>query len=518
MLVKSDPDAIRPYIEDASGMKGGAADRVYLPADEKEAAALLAECSARREPLTLSGAGTGLTGARIPAGGSVLATDGLGGIREIRHQENGTGVAVVGPAVSLEALETAASSRGLFYGPDPTERAAWIGGTVATNASGGRTFRYGPTRRWITRLRIALPSGDLVDLPRGRHRARQDGTFALPLPRGGEIRGSLPSYRMPRVKNASGYHSEPGMDLVDLIVGSEGTLALVTEIELALLPAPEGVLSGIVFFPSEEASWAFLREARDRSYRSRGYRGPAPSDPDRGGPEGPAGKSAELDARILEYFDGASLAFMRPHHAEIPEKGGAAIFFEQETAARTEERLQETWLSLAESHGALLDDSWFAASEKDLRRFREFRHSLPLGVNEWLSRHAQRKVAGDMAVPDDRFEAMFRTYHETLDPAGLEWLSFGHLGDNHLHVNILPRDDGGALRAREAYRELVSRIVALGGTVSAEHGLGKIKASYLAVMYGERVFDDLAALKRAFDPSLILSRGNMIPESRLAER
>jgi len=515
MIVKSDPDAIRPWLEDASGMKGGAADRVYIPADEAEAARLLADCSRRGERLTLSGAGTGLTGARIPMEGAVLATDALGGIRDIRTLPGGGGVAVAGPALSLAALEDAAAGLGLFYGPDPTERAAWIGGTVATNASGSRTFRYGPTRRHVRRLRVALATGDVLDLPRGRLRAGATGGFTLPLPSGGEVRGSIPSYRMPASKNAAGFHSAPGMDLVDLFIGSEGTLGLVTEVEIALLPAPEGILAGIVFFASEEASWEFLREARARSYAARGFDGPAPTDPSLPGAAAPAGRGGDIDARALEYFDAASLEFMRPHHGGIPAGSKGAIYFEQETAATTEEALQRAWFALAESHGALLDDSWFAVTEKDRRSFREFRHALPLGVNEWLARHGQRKIGADMAVPDRSFDAMFRAYRDTLDPTGLAWLAFGHLGDNHLHVNIMPRDDAESARGREAYRVLVDRIVALGGTVSAEHGLGKIKASYLAAMYGDGVFAEMAALKRAFDPSLILSRGNMIPEARL---
>ncbi len=516
MIKKTDPDAIRPYTEDASGMKGGRADAVYLPADEVEAASLLAECTARGEPLTLSGGGTGLTGARIPFGGSVLATDRMGGVRDIRVLPAGGGVAVVGPALSVEDLEPEAASRGLFYPPNPTERKAWIGGTVATNASGSRTFRYGPTRRHVRRLRLALATGERLDLPRGRYRTAPDGSFALPTPSGGEIRGRLPSIRMPRVKNASGYHVMPEMDLVDLFIGSEGTLALVTEVELALMRAPEGVLAGILFFPSEEAAWGLLREARSLSYRSRGYGAPVPPDPDDAGPNGPAGGKGEMDARALEYFDAASLDFMRPRQRGIPGAARAAIYFEQETTASTEEALLEAWQRISEANGGLLDDSWFGISERDRRAFRDFRHALPEGINDWLSRHGQRKIGSDMAVPEAAFDAMMSVYRDALNPTGLTWLAFGHLGDNHLHVDLLPRDADEAARGEEVYARLVERIVPLGGTVSAEHGLGKIKAGQLAAMYGERVFEEMAALKRAFDPALILCRGNMIPEERLA--
>jgi D-lactate dehydrogenase (cytochrome) len=448
-------------------------------------------------------------------GGTVLATDRLGGLREIRRLPDGSGIAVTGPAASLADLERAAAAEGLFYGPDPTETSAWIGGTVATNASGGRTFRYGPTRRHVRRIRVILASGEVLDLPRGRHRAGGNGTVDLRLPGGAAIRSRLPHYRMPRVKNACGYHAEPGIDLVDLFIGSEGTLGLVTEIELALLPAPDSVLAGVVFFALEADAWRFLAEVRRISYASRGFGGPAPPDPERPGARAPAGDSGVVDARLLESFDGSSLDFMRGHDASIPRRARAAIWFEQETRDDTESAIQERWLALAESHRALANDSWFAAGPEGRRRFREFRHALPVGVNEWLSRHGQRKIAGDMAVPDEAFDRMIAAYHEGLDPTGLAWLAFGHLGNNHLHVNILPRDDGEAARGREAYGRLVERITAMGGTVSAEHGLGKIKARHLAAMYGPGVFAEMAALKRAFDPAMILGRGNMIPEEYL---
>jgi D-lactate dehydrogenase (cytochrome) len=445
----------------------------------------------------------------------VLGTDEMGGIREIRTLPGGGGVAVVGPAASVEDLEKAAAAQGLFYAPDPTEREAWLGGTVATNASGGRTFRYGPTRRQVRRLKVALATGELVDLPRGRYRASADGTFSLPLARGGEVRGRLPSYTMPAAKNASGYYTAAGMDLLDLFIGSEGTLGLVTGIELTLLPVPQSVLAGIVFFDEERLAWAFLQAARSRSYASRGFAGPAPSDPASPGASVPAGGTAEMDARVLESFDGAALDFMRRHQSGIPPEARAAIYFEQETREETQSRLQDQWLKLAEEGHALVDDSWFADGEAGRKRFREFRHALPVAINDWLASHGQEKIAGDMAVPDAAFQGMMAVYREVLDGTGLAWLSFGHLGNNHLHVNLLPRDDGEAARAREVYRKLVEWIVGLGGTVSAEHGLGKIKARHLAAMYGEEAFAEMTALKRAFDPALILGRGNIIPEEHL---
>ena len=154
----------------------------------------------------------------------------------------------------------------------PTQRngVAFLGGNVATNASGARTFKYGPTRNYVERLQLALATGDVIDLRRGELHADADGRITIPLASGRLIETRLPTYRMPQVrKNASGYYVAPGMDVIDLFIGSEGTLGVVVEIEVRLLPKPEGLLSGVVFFKAEEDLLAFVREARERSLANR---------------------------------------------------------------------------------------------------------------------------------------------------------------------------------------------------------------------------------------------------------
>jgi D-lactate dehydrogenase (cytochrome) len=146
---------------------------------------------------------------------------------------------------------------------------------------------------------------------------------------------------------------------------------------------------------------------------------------------------------------------------------------------------------------------------------REFRHGLPVLVNEWLSHHGQRKVSTDMAVPDEQFAHMLRFYRETLRASDLQYVIFGHIGDNHVHVNIMPRDEQEAAQAREIYLRFVERAVRWGGTVSAEHGIGKLKRDYLRVLYGEQHLREMAALKRAFDPACVLGRGNIFAEEYL---
>ena len=146
---------------------------------------------------------------------------------------------------------------------------------------------------------------------------------------------------------------------------------------------------------------------------------------------------------------------------------------------------------------------------------RSFRHALPVAVNERITRHGQRKVGTDMAVPEDRFSSFLRFYKDILDRSGLDYVIFGHIGDAHLHANMLPRNDAEAAKARHIYGRCVAQALMLGGTVSAEHGIGKLKRKYLSAMMGERYLNEMAALKRAFDPNGILGRGNMFDESYL---
>jgi len=220
-------------------------------------------------------------------------------------------------------------------------------------------------------------------------------------------------------------------------------------------------------------------------------------------------------ARALEYFDSESLKFLRQKYETIPAGATGAIFFEQETTPATEDSLMTEWLSLLERHHALIDNSWFATSEQDQAKLREFRHALPVLMNEWFARHNQRKVSTDMAVPDDAFAGMLRFYQDNLRGTDLRYTIFGHIGDNHVHVNILPRNDDEAVRAWEIYRTFIRRAIDVGGTISAEHGIGKLKREYLRELYGEEHLREMAALKRAFDPAGILGRGNVFSEAFL---
>ena len=466
MQTKSAPDEIESFLSDASFIRDGHADRVVLPESVEEVAEVLGAANRERTPVTVSGAGTGTVGGRVPFGGIVLATDRLNRIKSI---ENYRAVAEAG--VILADFQRAVDQKGLLYPPDPTERGCFLGGTVATNASGARTFKYGPTRNYIERLKLVLASGEVLELRRGEKKF---------------LNISLPKYRPPATrKNASGYFFAPDMDAIDLFIGSEGTLAVICEIETRLVAKPQGLLSGVVFFANQPDVLAFVTAAR-----------------------------ATLDARALEFFDDESLNFLREKYPNIPADAVGAIFFEQETTAETEESILTAWLALLDQHHAFAD-SWFATNEQDQARLREFRHALPVLMNEWFARYRQRKVSTDMAVPDEAFAGLFRLYQDTLRGSGLRYTIFGHIGDNHVHVNILPRDEDEGARARELYVQFLKYAASVGGTLSAEHGVGKLKREYLRLFYTDDELRDMAAIKKVFDPNGILGRGNIFSEDFL---
>jgi D-lactate dehydrogenase (cytochrome) len=496
MLIKSEPDQIQSFLSDASYMPGGSAQRVVLAESIDEVATVLAQADRERTPITISGAGTGTVGGRVAFGGVVLATDKLNRIKSINHGEDGRGTAVVEAGVILSDLQRAVDQVELLYPPDPTERGCFIGGNVATNASGSRSFKYGSTRNYVLGLKVVLANGEVLELRRGELRV-ENGRVRIPLKSGAPIEAVLPTYRMPHTrKNATGYFVAPEMDAIDLFIGSEGTLGVVVEVETRLLPKSAGLLSGVVFFGSEADVLSFVGDARAKSFATR------------------ANGGAGFDARALEFFDSESLNFLRQKYPNVPEQAVGAVFFEQETTARSEDSLMTEWMTLLESHAAFAD-SWFATNEQDQLKLREFRHQLPVLMNEWFAKYGQKKVSTDMAVPDEEFPGMLRLYQETLKSGGLRYTIFGHIGDNHVHVNILPRDDAEGVRAREFYVQFLKYAAAHGGTLSAEHGVGKLKRDYLKYFYSEGELRQMVALKKAFDPNCILGRGNIFSEKLL---
>lgn len=495
MQTKTEIDQFQDYLDDASNMGGGCADKLFLPENEDELSAIFADAYSNGEPITISGARTGTVGGAIPRGGWIVSLEKLNSL--VIDEEAKT--ATAGAGVLLTEIQKETARHGLFYPPDPTEWSCQIGGNVATNASGARSFKYGATRDFVNALRVVLPSGERLNLRRGESRA-DNGILELVTDGGNTIKTKVPGYKRPGVrKDASGFFVGEEVDAVDLFVGSEGLLGAVTEVELRLLSKPESFLSGIVFFDEDNDLLDFAAEIKRLSFHNRGL----------------SGSSHAIDATLIEYFDKNSLDFIRSKFPETPDGKAGAIFFEQETDKANEDAVFGMWNEVLEKYNADIDASWFAVEAGDMEKMRSFRHALPVSVNEKVVKNGQRKIGTDMAVPDERFLQFLEYYRRLLDGSGMEYVIFGHIGDNHLHANLIPKNEEEARKAKLIYGRLIARALMYGGTVSAEHGIGKLKSKYLYVMYGERYINEMAELKKAVDVKNLLNRGNMFDEKFL---
>jgi D-lactate dehydrogenase (cytochrome) len=477
MIIKTDPDIIKGYFEDYSGLLGGHADKVILPENEKEAKEILLEASSKKIPVSISGGGTGVTGARIPFGGWVIATERFDKI--INIDKKGF-TATLQPGVRLSDVASELSKKDLIYLPDPTEPNAFIGGTISTNASGSKGFKYGSTRNYIKRLKVLLSTGDVLDMKRGEYRINKGAEFPLKL-KNKELRIKIPDYSMPKIKTAAGYYVKDGMDLVDLFIGHEGTLGFILEADIALNNKPESVLSFFSFFHSEDDAINFVKDAK--AYK----------------------------AMSLEFMDGNALTLLRTKYPNIPALAKGLIYFEQDCEKKSEPEFIDAWAKLLEKHCAMTEDSYFADSDKERIKLKELRHAIPDAVNEIVKRNKMPKVGTDIAVPDNRFREMYGFYKEKLFAAKMDYVIFGHIGESHMHVNMLPRTEEEFKKSRAVYMEFAKKAVEMGGTVSAEHGIGKIKHHFLEIMYGKDNLMQMAALKKSLDPSCILGLNNIFP-------
>ena len=495
MLIKKDPDIIKSYLEDSSNIKGGAADEIVIPENAVELANFLKDADSKKVPVTISGGGTGTTGSRVPFGGKVLS---LGKFNRIINLSVENGCALVQAGVLVEDLKNAAEKNGLFYTFHPTERTAFVGGTVATNASGARSFKYGPTRKYIRRLKMILASGEELEMRRGENIITGSG-HRLKLASGRVIEIPIPSYKMPNVKNSAGYFAKEGMDLIDLFIGQEGTLSVITEIELGFVKKPAGILSAFVFFKTEKDAWEFAKEARNLS-RSRRV----------------SARGCGIEALAIEYFDKNALSLLRETAPNVPTDSGAAIFFEQEINESGEDKILEEWQRLILAHNSSMDDTWVAMNAKEIDRFAEFRHHIPDAINEIVRRSSFQKLSTDIAVPHDKFLEMMHFYVDAFKKEPIRHVIFGHIGECHVHVNLLPTSEKEKKCAENICLLFIEKGVRLGGTVSAEHGIGKTKRKYLEIMYGRQGIIEMARIKKAFDPNCILGLDNIFPRDVLS--
>ncbi|MFH1460671.1 MAG: FAD-binding oxidoreductase [Candidatus Omnitrophota bacterium] len=489
MLRKNDQTLFGDYLEDSSGLDAGFAKEIVYPETEDELVDFIKELAVTKLACTISGAGTGVVGGRIPQGGIILATDKLNKIIDIQKNDQ-TGLAVIEPGVSIDQLRNITGHQGLTYLPDPTEKSAFIGGTIATNASGACGFKYGATRNYVRGLRIVLANGEILDINRGKY-ILEDSVY-IPANNKKIYSCPLPTYQLPSVKNSAGYFVGKGADLIDLFIGQEGTLGVVSQVRVLLSKIPEENFSGIVFLDTNKQALELVNQLKKTSFLARRER-----------------QNNSINVDCIEYFDKNSLSMLENKYPQLPKNKIAAVYFQQNIIKEHEIKIMEQYTSFLAKIKIDTNEVWFAQTRLDKEMMTSLRHDLPELINEKIRHNGFSKISTDIAVPDTNFFKFFNFYHTKALASKIEYCLFGHIGENHLHLNFLPRNDFEFNQAKQIYREFINEAIRLKGTVAAEHGIGKLKREYLKEMLGEKGLKEMAIIKHCLDPDLLFSPGNI---------
>ena len=439
--VVRDVDVREAHSHDESEATPIVPEAVVRARSTEEVSAILAACHAHRIPITPRAGGTGRVGGAVPvAGGLVLSLEGMDTIRGVEADDLR---AITQPGVVLRDLHDAVEAEDLFYPPDPNSlESCRIGGNLACNAGGPRAFKYGVTRNWVLGLQVVLADGTVLRVGK------------------------------PTAKGVTGY------DLAGLLVGSEGTLGVITEATLKLVPKPEGGATLLVFLPDQRT----LGEAITATLRRR------------------------IVPRCLEFLDPLALDILRPQAGlDVPAAAKAMLLVEVDGDQGDLERQME------EVGGVMLDAG---ALDVLVARSGEERESLWAARREMsyaMRRQARRKLSEDVVVPRTRIGDLLERCSVLSEKHGVRVATYGHAGDGNLHVNFLWDDPADRPKVDAAIRGLMEATVEMEGTLSGEHGIGVLKAPYLPIEQPPALIALQERIKDVFDPRGVLNPGKIFP-------
>ena len=435
--VRSDPGALAPFRRDRSHLVGEPA-AVVAPADAEDVVSLVRWARRARVPLVARGGGTSLDGESVPPDGSVVVD--LAGWNSVLEVDPAELWARVGPGTVNLDLQVALRPHGVFFPPNPGSwTTATVGGNLGTNASGPRSFRYGPTRAWVRAAEAVLGTGERVRF--GTRAAKRSA----------------------------------GPDLLSLLVGSEGTLAIVTEVTVRLAPLPARREGLVVPVPVGASLGAIARRL-------------APS--------------ASTGLSAVEYIDRASAAVLAERRNAALPAGSALLLLEVEAesdreAAVRRDRVLEALRTVGVDRSPTVfpdaDELWTLRGESSVA----------------LDERTGQRIREDVAVPLGRIDELLRRLEEIGRGAGVPYYLFGHLGEGSLHPNYAC-DPAGPTGDR-IRRAVLNAALELGGTISSEHGIGRLKVDHLERELGAAAIDLLQLVKRRCDPDGILNPGKLYP-------
>lgn len=436
-----DRDLLESYSRDISEVTPRLPDAVVRPETTEDVAAILAAASEHRIFVTARSGGTGRVGGAVPVyGGLVLSLERMKAIRGIEPRDS---IAIVEPGMILGEFQRSLEAEGLLYGPDTNSLdSCCIGGNIGANAGGPRSVKYGVTRDWVLGMRAVTADGTVLELGKRT------------------------------MKGVTGF------DLAALVIGSEGTLAVVTEATVKVMPLPQKIVTLLVFLPEDRDAAPTLQRAF----------------------------SLGVVPRCAELLDSIALDVLRKQgKAALPPMGKAMLLLEldgdEETVTRQAEQVGQAMFDagavevLVAKDGSDRDRLWSAR--------RELSHSL--------RREARFKLSEDIVVPRSRVGEILTFCRSLAERHRIVMPTYGHAGDGNLHVNFLWNDEAQRPDVDAAIHGLFEKVVALGGTLSGEHGIGVLKAPYLPLEQSAPLIALQKRVKDAFDPKGILNPGKIFP-------
>ncbi len=464
------------YLKDESNFQSINIESVFLPETPDEIAGIIK--TGKGSPFTLYGGGTGIVAGVISSSGSIISTEKLKKIQV----NAGKKYVDVQAGVLLKELHEEIKKHKLWFPVDSTEQTATLGGNIATNASGAGSFKYGNIRDFVDELKIITANGENLIIRRGQIKA--DGTKFYFKTGNDNIKFNiidLSSYFT--YKNSAGYYMKNNMDLIDLFIGSEGTLGVITEARIKLLPAPFDIKAFMIDFKSSKEAFDFIKSIKEHK--------------------------KDLSPLSLEFIDEKSLGLIREKFDKIS-KFNTLVFVEIDAADEKDADMKlEKFYGFLQDRG-ISEDRVLVTNTKAKKNFiYELREAVPNAVNEYIRQKNLTKVSTDFAVDDSMSDKMLNIYEQMLKYVKIKHVVFGHAGNNNLHINFLPENEKEHGEALAIYEDMAKEIIKLKGTISAEHGIGKIKKKYLSEMYEVEVINKMKEIKKVFDPNSILNPGNI---------
>jgi D-lactate dehydrogenase (cytochrome) len=466
-------DSYADYLTDESRCDYRPVSAIYFPQSTAQVVDAVRRISGAGKRIVVSGSRTGIVGGATAREESSVIT--------LERMSARVGDRLFQAGVKLDDVSF---EKPEFYPVDPTETTASIGGTVATDASGARSYRYGSTRNYVRSLCVVLASGRVLRVARGDVFC-EGGRFTLGH-NSGDLDLPVRGIDSPGVKNVAGLFLRDDMDLVDLFVGSEGTLGIITEVGLSTVRLPGRRLFLVAAAAAEDEALELVDKVKSDD---------------------------RLGCLAIEYFGPNAIELVRGggYSGGLPEEASCAVYLEIYAGAEGTSGAVEEALT---SCGLDVERTWADLGETDSKEMKRFRHAVPEAVNAVIAERkldtpSLHKVGTDTAVPEGRLKRFLSFARSAIEKEGLEYVVFGHIGDNHLHVNMLPRNQDELEKAEELYRGIAEESVGLGGTVSAEHGIGRLKKGLLTIQFSEDDLRAMKAVKDALDPEGLLNPGVM---------